>query len=398
MQEQWKLKLVEELSRQSGILLSSVNDCQKLSDWLSAKNLGVSGHTIARLVGILPSRRTYKTTLNLLAEAVGMRSWDHFYRFHMEYEMDSRLSFDSKFTFNSFTFQSIELALAAKNYLALDRITEKIETVSNPKIDHLMRFGYLVRQNQRDQDFLDSILNNHITRSLLLEYFVDEDNPDSYFTNAIWKESKRKQVSESFQFFSESFLTTQYFYQGKGKICTMHEIEASNALHFHILSRNLEASILSKTGTSIEAYGLHLEKLQGYLNECTCRDERSWYLARVIRAFSFKGMIRELMMIKFFEKALSKQFLLIQNDILSTADLIVQFAYYTWQKKMRKNQNLIEPQCMKHLHFNENNTRICVESALLYTLDTEKNNSMLASLKALTKHTGHGWVWNALGV
>ena len=398
MQEQLKFKLVEEISRQSGIILSTVKDCKQLSDWLSVKGLGVSGHTIARLIGILPSRRTYKSTLNVLSEAVGMCSWGHFCRYHMEYEMDNRLSYDSKFTFNSFTFQSIELTLAAKNYLNLERITEKIELVSNPKIDQLMRFGYLVRQNHQDQDFLDCIMKNHITRSLLLEYFVDEDNPDSYYTNALLNESKRNKESESFQFFSESFLTTQYYYQGKGEICTIHEIDASNALHFHILSRNLEASILSNTSKSIETYGYHIEKLQGYLNECTCRDERSWYLAMVIRAFSFKGMIREIMMIKFFEKELSKQFLLIQNDILSTADLIVQFAYYTWQKNMRKNQNLIEPQRIKYLHFNENNTRICIESALLYTLDAEQNNSLHSSLKSLTKHTGHRWVWNAMGV
>ena len=394
MQEQLKLNLLEELSRQSGIVLNSNYDCKQLAEWLNNKGFAVSGHTISRMAGFMPTRKTYKTTYNILANAVGLKSWDFFCKYQTEFVQDLAFTNDTFTKLNSLSFSAIELALLSRNKLDLMRSTEFIDSLDEPNIMQLMRFGNLVRLNHSDKEFMELILTNKVTRDLLFNFYVDEDNPQDYYSKAIEKNLQLNSKSKDFEVFATTYIKSQSIYKNRKTKDNFKEIEADTLDHFHLKSRLLELKILEIDG-DIKKFGNILSELEYCLVNCNLKEDASWYLARTIKAFASKGLFKEFIQIKFVSKLLSNQYKLLQNDILSTADLIVQYAYFVNRILIEKKEIAHLPYRLKYDHFNESNVRICVETALILLLYPQQKDRF-SSLSSYSKQTGNEWVLKML--
>ena len=71
--------LLRIFEQKLGFAIASISDCHRVSEILSQKRIALSGHTIARLFGILNSKsKPYKSTLNLVAQFCGFSYFDQY--------------------------------------------------------------------------------------------------------------------------------------------------------------------------------------------------------------------------------------------------------------------------------------------------------------------------------
>ena len=69
-------ELKKRLELISTITVKEFNDCKNLSNLLNVKGIAISAHTIARFYCLLKeTHRPYTSTLNLLCEYIGYRSY-----------------------------------------------------------------------------------------------------------------------------------------------------------------------------------------------------------------------------------------------------------------------------------------------------------------------------------
>ena len=164
--------------------------------------------------------------------------------------------------------------------------------------------------------------------------------------------------------------------------------------HFHVKSRILECTISKQPSKKIEGYSTILNRLFEQLEHSTDEAKR-WFLARSIRAFAHQGLAKDFLSISFVQKALSKQNGLIQKEINSTADLIIQFTCLAYSIRVQNQIPFGVPRRMLYDHLNENNSRVCIESAILILMNGE-HSKLYESLESFAKKSGNTWVLQLL--
>lgn len=398
-------ELQKDLANKSGLVVDSFHNCQRLSGLMSEAGFLISTHTLARFFGLLPQRRMYPSTVNLLCSFLGHEDFGAYKKAKSLEMNESLLRKDDLFKDPEFSVQGFELVL---RLLDEDGIRSYLASMCFPhsgfsNVAQLV--GSLVRAST-NRDRLLGILSSHrIGRALFFESFVDEDDPDGYFSKAIEQYYLHGIDSPAGRLFAYSFLICRAVYANlKPEDSWVHGFRHECAFNnefpwfFHQISRRIETDVLLAWLSG----DLSKPKLYGILDSCVAEVHRhdnhaaTWILARALKALAKSGSLQTALKHPPFAGVLKGTYLNGQMD--SIGALILQFVNHCFY---RNEVELFSPPLLLSSKgfINESYTRLSVESAtrLIYASDSERKH-LSPSFTTFSKNHGTDWLLTPLSM
>jgi hypothetical protein len=394
--------LRSDICAHADIAMLNYSDSLLLSAKMSSAGISISPHTVARFYGFLPHRRLYPATLRSFCNYLGFNDFQEYVAFKQKNHERSLITDRQLFTNSTFSEFSFQLAfelideLSIQNHLeALNPDHEQIEQLA-----HLT--GFLVRKSKQQERILKLLIEQQNGRTLFYERFVDEDDVEGYYSEALKKHYLKAVRTENNKLFYYSYLISNAIYKSK-PIASEWIIEFERiwltvdlqVLHFHEISRLLEVRVLllEKNFHSTPLNKL-IDHIQEILENMTPQAQ-AWVLARFLRAIAY---IKE-QEIVFSSNELS---LLLERintkvSIQSIGELIIQFFYHLTNKGTN-SYNLTPPlQIDSRFTDNEFSTRICTEVATRYLYAKNHEQHLLFDqLNAYCRNSGNNWIMNLL--
>ncbi len=390
--EQLKKKLEEKI----GFKVLEFQDCRKFSELLNNEKITVSAHTLARFYGVLKeAHRPYTSTLNLLADFSGYESYANFCS-HIRQSHANSLANSRSISGGDFSFTALELAIQMNDWKNVQHILERFEYTCREDKNFMTAFlGNSVRQHQKKAEFLKALFKIENGRLLYFESFVDEDDPEGYYSDALTTFYARKNEGIQKNIFHSCFVNTKKIYLNQNihkkdiELVVNTPLEM-NEFHFHQISRMMELRILidARNNRIIQKMDKHigfiLDSLSGYT-----KYEKCWVIARVIKAFTFSNVLDKALEVGDFRQAIFDAYQEMKGLIDSVAELIIQLIVHIYPNHFGKS--LIPP--MRFNTFSENNARIAVESAtaLIYA-EKPVSRILQKNLFPFAEKTGNGWI------
>jgi hypothetical protein len=336
--------------------------------------------------------------LNVLSNFLGYRTFSNFctdFSLLVHRELHREFSFGS----HAFSFQALELAIDQSDWNNVKMLLEKYEP-NEYKTDFVMYLGNSVRNHTNRHEFLLALNEIENGRHLFYETFVDEDDPDGYYSTALRNYYNSVQKEEGDYIFKSCFLITKSIYENKEfdafEMNRVADLQVDYIkLHFHQVSRLLELRILRagmKINATIETNKLVDEMLATIFYFSVY--ESSWILARCIKSLAFCQLLDFAFQRSDFKNAVFNAYAETKGRISSIADLILQFTCHVYRNP---DEFLLTPLRIEEQHFNETKSRMAIESAtaLLYAKEPVKN-VLLKNLSTFTNQTGNTWVMEML--
>ena len=245
------ITLCIQLETQLGFKIKNIANAEKCSEVLALEKLFISPHTIARLFGVVkPFRTPYKDTLNILARFLLYKDWE-------SYCADqTNIPFDPNFFLteasDGFSLAVLELALASEDFKALELILEKAKANENQAILFTAAelIGAYIRKSKKQKELLQLLSVSSIGHVFFYECYVDEDNEENYFSNALLRYYLPNVDNEYRKLYVYCFIISQTAHKEQ-RLSTYHkEFQKLTAqldkekCHFHELSRWIECLIL----------------------------------------------------------------------------------------------------------------------------------------------------------
>ena len=180
------ISISSQIETQLGYKIKNIADAKKLSNLLESYKLSLSAHTIARIYGIVkPFRTPYKETLNLLAQFLKYKDWD-------DYCINqTNIPFDPNYFLteasDGFSLAILQLALVNEDIDSLKLILNKVHITENQALlfEAAVLLGEHVRKSTKQKEILQILADNIVLHQLFYECYVDEDNPNDYFSEAL---------------------------------------------------------------------------------------------------------------------------------------------------------------------------------------------------------------------
>jgi hypothetical protein len=397
---QLKIKLEEKI----GFKVLEFQDCRKLSDLLNNDKITVSAHTIARFYGILKeAHRPYTSTLNLLANFSGYEGYASFCS-HIRRSDANALANSRGISTGDFSFTALELAIQMNDWKNVQILLDSFDfTCGTEKNNMTMFLGNAVRQHPSKYEFLKALTEIENGRHFFFESFVDEDDPGYYYSTALKNYYLKKKNEFESNLFYTCYINARKIYLNQFEnFDELNPIWDSalpfDKMHFHQISRTFELRILSdslkgKLKTKID---YHLSDVLNILPTYSPY-EKSWILARTIKALSFSKHLAAALEINDFKNAIYTTYLELQGRIESIAELIIQLTVHSFPKIF--DNKTFPPARIREKHLNETNARISIESAtaLLYAEEPVKK-VIESNLFSFADKTGNGWIKNLKGI
>lgn len=398
-------ELAKRLQQKTGIDVKEFADCKLISDKMNLNGFHVSAHTIARFLGILKANhRPYTSTLNLFCHYLEFETYADFCR-TIQNELDTALySPIDSFQTGPFSLVTLEIALANEDWKSVQHLLTSFEKTSPLKNELVMLLGNIVRKHPKQKELLNALIEIENGRWLFYESYVDEDDPNNYYSDALKTFYQSNLTESNNQIFLHCFLISKAIYEKKpvdekmlSSILFNENIPLKN-LHFHELSRYFEIQILLdfRTKKLKDKLTFHLERIiehcQRFNHYDTC-----WIVARCIKALAFSGQLKRAFQYGLFREMVLNLYHEMDNKIESIAELIIQFTVHSFQKKIVKNATIFPPIRISAAHDNETNSRLVIEAStsLLYA-DGEIKSMLEKNVYSFAKKTGHSWVFELL--
>jgi hypothetical protein len=375
-------------------------ECRKLSYTLSEFGTPVSAHTIARFFGILGvENRPYSSTLDLLCQFIGYDSYSKFCTAIRQNFEFSLFAPKDAFSTGSYSLIAFELAIAESDWKSMNDLLESVDPEHPFTYELVMFLGNAVRNHPNKKDFLHALSQSKSGRWFFYECFVDEDDDNNYYSDALIHYYAKCPIPLGNQIFTKCFLAVKSIYANKPidklkfKWIKMEGITYEQ-FHFHEISRILELKILLdyQDKTLQRNYGAHLD-LVCALSEKMPHFNASWVLARTIKALSFSGKFKLAMDYEPFRNILFKRFHENSTRIHSIGELIIQFVGHSYLLKEKNERYNLPPIKLSYRHDNETKTRVLVESAtaLLYAEDPVKR-MLEKNIYNYSEKTNQTWI------
>lgn len=397
--------LLRIFEQKLGIALTSISDCHKASEILSQHRISLSGHTIARLFGILNSKsKPYKATLNLVAQFCGFSDFNHYAH---TVDLVGKGDFDEVQMLVNRNNAHLEIALRfafqTEDAASIHAILEQIE--DDPYGIWLSNSGsFLYTQPPEKQLRLLEILAHSAAGSrFFYEQYINENDVQGMYALGLAKFYRSNISVNQKALFPQLFNFTQNAYRGKRvkhlKL-NAQELKASSEafdLNFHLRSRILEIEILI---SDLPKGKKSLNRLIHDFAERAMREastlntvEKTWFYSRICRAASYKGVIHILLQQNAFRSELHHLYD-IQKDIMYYPGvLMLQTVLHYWWTYNRLEHgyslNLHHPYCTH----NESNSIKSMEAFGLALYDqTIVGHSIRKNLPRTLKQNGQLWM------
>lgn len=390
--------LKKKLEYKLGFAVLNYHDCKKASARLKLDKISLSPLTIGRLFSVFKdTKRPYNSTLDLLTRFLGYESFSTFCMDGSDF-IGARL-YNPSYEIVNGSFQALELACQQADWKMVKTLLEEI----NPHKDDYefpMFLGQLVRNHPYRNDFMNALMDVEVGRVYFFERFVDEDDPDGYFSNALTSFCSNYRRDIGSQIFKVCFqLAKQIYQENKFNVAEWKSIERMGLnfkeLHFHQISRFFELKILF---SSLNLNPLEkTKKILEELFEITPHfenNEQCWMLARPLKALAHIKLLNETLSITGIKEHIFNVFNAMDGRVSSIGDLIIQFVCLKYDDSQ---QTMSNPKSISTSHFNETFSRIAIESAtsLLYVQEPTRNR-IEKNLRPFAQKTGNSWVLNVL--
>ena len=393
--------ICSQLENQLGFKIKNIATAERASDALALEKLHISSHTIARLFGVVkPHRTPYKDTLNVLARYLNYNDWEDFC------SNQTNIPFDPNYFLteasDGFSLAVLQLALATENFGALKLILNKAVDNDNDAVLFTAAelIGAYVRKSKNQKELLQLLAESTIGNLFFYECYVDEDNDNNYFSEALIQYYLPRIDNDYKKLFVYSYLISQTAHKKQLASNYIPEfIKLTNNLdktkcHFHELSRWMECLILIDgfDGLLTNTWRKHLEEVIKL--SINFKDyEKTWMFSRSIKALLLFGFKEELFHYEAFNTIVD---VLIKNqkkEELSMALYILQL-YWVNKSIYFKNRIIYTPFRIHNILFqNESNEKAAIEFGLASFFATGENNSIITtSLKTFCKEKGVSWV------
>jgi hypothetical protein len=391
-------KLKKNLEFKLGFAVLTYHDCKKASARLKLDKISLSPLTIGRLFSVFKdTKRPYNSTLDLLTRFLGYESFSSFCIDTSDL-VGTRL-YNPSFEIVNGSFQALELACQQADWKMVKTILEEI----NPHKDDYefpMFLGNIVRNHPERNDFIKALMDVEVGRVYFFERFVDEDDPDGYFSHALTSFCSNYRRDIGSQIFKVCFqLAKQIYQENKFNVSEWRTFEQMGLnlkeLHFHQISRWFELKTLfaSREINPLQKNQQIITELFEILPHYSNGDQ-CWILARPLKALAHMGLLNEVLSNSEIKERVFNVFSAMDGRVSSIGDLIVQFVCHAY---VDTQQTVSNPKSISASHFNETFSRIAIESAtsLLYVQEPTRNR-IEKNLKPFAQKTGNSWVLNVL--
>jgi hypothetical protein len=390
--------LKKKIELKLGFAVLSYHDCKKVTLRLKQDKISISPLTIARIFNLVnDTKRPYHSTLDLLTRFLGYESFSSFCIDTSD--LVGKRLFNPSFEIVNGSFQALELACQQADWKMVKFILDEI----NPHKDDYefpMFLGNIVRNHPQRNAFIKALMEVEVGRVYFFERFVDEDDPDGYFTIALnlFCSNYRRDIGS--QIFKVCFqLAKQIYQENKFDVSEWRSIDQLGLnykeLHFHQISRWFELKILfaSLDFNPLQKAQKIVEELLEILPQFSNGDQ-CWIIARPLKALAHIGLLHDVLGVSEIKEQINNVFVAMDGRISSIGDLIVQFVSHAF---VDNHQSLSNPKSISASHFNETFSRIAIESAtsLLYVQDPTRSR-IKKNLKPFALKTGNSWVLNII--
>lgn len=398
-------ELKRKLEKQSGIDLQSYSDCKRFSESLDNVGIHISAMTLSRCFGISEStHRPFLSTLDLLSSYVGFQSFNHFSKETSEVVKFALNHPEMKFSVGEYAYTALELAIQVNDWKTIRNLIEAFDPEYSLELDFVWFLGKQVRKHPDRKKFLALLADTINGRKYYYEWFVDEDDPDDYYSNAIKLHYNPKLKSIGDQLFFYAYLDSKSIYKGLEVEKKFNEIYSESCsmvheLHYQQVSRLFEMRILNEFRGMNRLAEMEkiVDELLPLISNKYWRDQ-NWMLMRSVKALIFTGHFNWLIQHhKELKKQLEKQFANCEGIMLSSADLALQFVVHASPEFNHLKQ--LPPTRLRHPIYNEENARITLESAtaLLYS-EPIIRKAMEKNLHSFTAKNENNWVFKLLAI
>ena len=382
-------ELARQIEEKVKFRLVSFQDCKAFIEILDECGIHISAHTVARVFGVLKSKhRPYVSTLNLLANYLG---FDTYSQFAKDVENQAKYSLahpTEAFETGAFSFTALELGLQNSDWVALRTLLDAYHPNKMNRLDFHNFFGNKVRSHANRDELLRFLAGFKSGRINFYEGFVDDDDPESYFSNALLHYYKKPKLSLNEELFIASFLGTKNIYNRKKNEPANPNVlkvakEQINTFPSQLISRYFELNILIEGTHSNRKHKINqiVDKMLTHLPSFNAR-EQSWILGRPIKALAFTNNLKQSLENKEFSECILKNYVELGNKINSNGELFIQLTAHNFMKDQLNPA--ISPKRMSLNVLNEDVDRILIESSTAYIYSAEPVQRILE--KNLTQH------------
>lgn len=399
------LKVVVEF--QLGFRLATLSDCQKASEVMRLKRITISAHTLARFFGIIGRQiQPYKATLDLLSQYCGFKNFDHFVKMYSSNELEDSSGLRSSFNSNNGEIErALKIAFQAFDEESIHLLLEQIDE-NDPFHFWLMHTAsYLYSLPQKHTLLLLEILaKSKAGRKYFYEQYINENDPNGVFSEALMKYYMPAKQESQAKIFSQLFISSLYVYRDRQidlkdiqREVTKAQKTLNEELGFHLQSRMMEFKILNTSIGPRDAKKFcktiadHTLLAVEHFN----RFEQMWYLYRITRAMSHKGLLFEFLSQYELREQLEMLYLS-QKELISTVPLLFIQAclHYYWGRK-KIEHNFAFNLCHPYVAQNESNTILVLEAFGIALYDESVvGQSIKRNLPKIHASSGTAWMKN----
>lgn len=395
------IAICQQLEHQLGLKINNIAMAQKCSDLLAAEKLHISMHTIARIYGVIkPFRTPYKDTLNILARYLKYIDWEDFC------SNQTNVPFDPNYflteTSDGFSLAILQLALANEDFNALQLILEKAKKNENEAILFTAAelIGAYVRESKKQKELLQLLADSSIGHFFFYECYVDEDNENNYFSEALVNYYLPNVTNEYRKLFVYSFIISQTAHK-EGTLSSYHSDFLAlignldkNECHFHELSRWFECLILIDgfKGELIKTWKHHVNEIVVICNNYEDA-KKAWFISRVLKALLLFDLRNELFVHTEFNAIVDHLIKNQKKEVHSIALYSIQL-YWISKSFFLKNKSIYSPFRIHSLLFqNESHTKAALEFASAALFASGENKTIITNnLKQFCERKGVIWV------
>jgi len=395
--------LRKRLMEASGIWISSFTHCEALSSLMRKQGALVSAHTIARLFGVLPQRKTYTSTLDIFAQFLGFDSFNHFAKFETDLLEGGLKDAFELFTEGDYSLCSLELAIEVQDWKNMQHLLESVNLKSPYIQDVTDLVGRKVRASSNQSELLRKLNEIQSGRILFYERYVDEDNPNGYFSSAMEQLYLQHASTLNQQVFGTCYLLAKGVYTQKSAqpfIADFQKFSVTvewDVLTWHEISRFIECQILidGLSGNLEKSITQHLDLLLRFENSFDA-PKYAWILSRSLRALAYHQCLKKALSAPAFLQAVTRCYR--QSQERSIAELTLQWVVHAF---LYNSEELsLYPLFKLNRPFFENETqlRVMLESATAWLYAQDKEKQLLEkNIRAFAHHTHQRWVFELLG-
>lgn len=341
-------QLIQYFEFKLGYRIQSISDCHRAANEMRTKRASISPHTIARIFKIIgPNTVPYKSTLDIISKYCGFNNFDHY--------IDS---YNQSLNGNSFNLQlyvnsqnlkletALRFAFQTADSDSIHKIVEQFEDDPfNLWLQNTSNCLYSFELNHR-MKLLDILSQSANGRKYFYEYYVNENDPNGSFSRAIEAFYVNRSADKNAHIFALLFTTIQAIYKGQNvnrsnisKIKELKFEDPVSELGFHLSSRLKEVQILLRQPTQTkDIFKIADSILQETHNLILF--ERTWYFARILRAFSYHELTGKLLEHQELRQALENCYFSQCGEINFPPLLVIQSCLHAyWNQQNLEHSN-----------------------------------------------------------